>query len=222
MIYLKSNKLIAPFNDIDTIKDYQNKLVNDEEQLCNLNEKIFDKHHNRNETRCPVFILDLLFSFFFITPLVVFFWTSTWDIIYVYIFPNEFYYNILITFTISNTGLFLCYLFQDKFSSIHSSLDDPLNYYSKAFYFRFIFTYILTILYVCSWKTYWDLYSQLSKDVEWFYFMCISFIAVLAYRFILKKSIDNFTKTVPFFLVKDENFEDYFQQPKVVSIDNVS
>jgi hypothetical protein len=224
MIYLKSNKLIAPYNDIDTIKDYQTKLADDDEQIINLTEKNFDIQHDKKETRHSIFILDILFTFFFITPLVVFFWTSSWDIIYVYIFPNDFYYSILITFIVSNTGLFLCYVFQEKLTLIHNRLcdDDSLNYYNKAFYFRALFTYILTIFYVCSWKTYWDLYSNLAKDVEWFYFVGISLIAIISYRFILKKSVDNFTKTVPFYLVKDKHFDDYFQQPKVVNIDNVN
>jgi hypothetical protein len=182
-------------------------------------------------------LIDILLSCFIFTPLVIIFWASTWDILYLFIFPNDFYLSILTTLAIANSILIFFHLFQKQLNNFHLKIRDIIkmdseldilnqtnahvNYYSRDFYFRCFYSYVLTGAYVCAWKTYWDLYTHFTNGFHWIFFLMISFIAIIFYRFGLRRSLDNFTRTVPFYFFKDVHFEQTFLQPKRIFLKNV-
>ena len=209
------------------MKSKNNNIINIEAKSNNSNDEDVETKtlQDSNEIKCKMlfFVVNLLLSCFVFTPLVIFIWASIWDLIYLYIFPNDFYLSLLTTLLASNSFLLFCHLFQDELNNYHEKLNNRKNggYYGKDFYMRCFYTYILTIAYVCSWKTYWDFYTHFTQDIHWICFLIVSFLALLFYVVVLRRSIDNFTKTVPFYLVKDNDFDDYFSQSKTFFFNNV-
>jgi hypothetical protein len=207
--------MISKNRNIISIEQRTNNSSNDEDNET--------KFVQKNEIQCKMlfFIVNLLLSCFVFTPLVIVHWASIWDLIYLYIFPNDFYLSLLTTFVASNSILLFSHLFQDELNIYHEKLNNSGRYYGKNFYMRCFYTYILTIAYVCSWKTYWDFYTHFTQDINWIYFLYISFLVLFFYLIVLRRSIDNFTKTVPFYLVKDNSFDEYFSQSKAFFFNNV-
>lgn len=178
---------------------------------------------NNNNKKNTIYLFDLIFNGFFITPLTVIFWTSTWDIFYYFLSTRFFYVNILITFLLCNTILITAYLCQYKLQSYHDRLraqNPHSGYYGKDFIMRSFYTYILTLAYVLQWITYWDLYNHLTENVHFLYFFGLSVVTILVYNILLKKSLTAFSKTVPFSLQKDIEFDSYFLQSKAIKLDD--
>ena len=145
--------------------------------------------------------------------------SSSWDIFYDLLLPYSFLTRTGITFLICNSLLLAAYCYQEKLQHIHNSISQPQSYYGKAFALRFVYTYLLTIAYVLQWKCYWESYNEATKQVNYIYFVVISLLTLLIYRLVLQRSLVAFTKTVPFFLSKDEEFSAYFLQAKVLRLE---
>lgn len=67
-------------------------------------------------------IFDHLVNLFLFTPFIVVYWASSWDIIYLYLFPNVLKISYVITFAFANAILFLSYCVQNRLQSFHDSL----------------------------------------------------------------------------------------------------
>lgn len=101
-------------------------------------------------------LISLLLSSFFVTPMVIIFWASSWDILdYL---PFSFLTNSLIYFCICNFILLNAYLWQEKIQSLHDKIschtlseNKFLNYYGCDFLLRCVYTYILTTAYIIQW-----------------------------------------------------------------------
>jgi hypothetical protein len=159
-----------------------------------------------------VYLIDVLLTAFIFTPVVVFYWASTWDIIFVYILPKDFLLSCLVTFIFTNWILSFSYLFQNDLQNYYNKISMYNNSRKRRFLIRFIYTYFLAAAYVSQWRTYWDFYSYYTENVPFYYFAFLSILALFLYRYILKKSIAYYVKSVPFYFDKDENFETYFHQ----------
>jgi hypothetical protein len=112
-----------------------------------------------------------------------------------------------------------------SFSSSTPSLGSPNNipyYYDSAFLFRCLYSYLVANAYVAQWRTYWDIFDALTVSVHYMYFLVIALIALLLYRAVLNSSLETYTKTVPFSLLRDNNLDSYFIQWKRIQSDNVS
>jgi hypothetical protein len=231
MQFSRSVEDISMYNGIDL-----NDRNSSQTQLNQSNNDIENDGNESLKYKIFLKLIDLLLTCFVFTPLVIIFWASTWDILYLFLFPNDFYLSILTTFIIANSILIIFHLFQEKLNNFHLKLRDIIkmdaeldilnqdarvNYYSRDFYFRCFYSYILTGAYVCAWKTYWELYTHFTDGLNWPFFLLISIIALIFYRFGLKRSIDNFTRTVPFYLFMDIKFEQTFLQPKRIFLNNV-
>jgi hypothetical protein len=177
-------------------------------------------------------LANILLNAFVFTPLTICYWTSTWDLLYLYIFPDNLWLSLSCTCVVTNVILVLAYLFQETIQKKHDTIRNKkftislsginYRYYGIDFLYRCVYTYVLTVAYVSQWKTYWDLYNELTKEASYLYFVLISFIALAAYKLVLGRSLKSLIKTVPFHLEKDLNFESYFMQSKPIVLKSVS
>ena len=210
-------------------------LVNDS-QSTNLGE-------TRTKHYCARFADLFLLNMFLFTPLTIFYWAATWDIIYLYIFPNNFALSFLATFLFANAILICVYVFQYDFQLIHNYLHgcaahDGLlineaaspkaaaarlkSYYDKAFLFRFLYSYLVANAYVAQWRTYWDVFNRMTENVHYLYFVAISIIAFVLYRCVLQNSLESYSKTVPYCLMRDIHLDTYFIQWQKVYLNSVT
>lgn len=174
-------------------------------------------------------IVDHFLNLCIITPLIVFFWASSWDIIYLYLYPKNLKISYLITFALANSILLASYFLQHQLQVYHDSTISRKTtqpgykqaYYDKRFLIRILYTYVLTWAYVAQWRTYWDLYNTVAAKVSFEYFLGISIFTLFVYRYVLKCSFGNFAKTIPFHLQPDLAFSEYFTQSKVRHMTNV-
>ena len=149
----------------------------------------------------------------------------------------KFYYSILFTFIVSNVIIALTYVFQHDLQSYHDYLEHHRRrrstkqherakggdgYYGYDFLFRSLYTYVITTAYVLQWRTYWDLLEHWSTNISWKHSLPVSVFALLFHRYVLKTSLGSFSKTVPFYLVKDLQFEKFFLQSNDFKFRNVS
>lgn len=171
-------------------------------------------------------LIDYAFSAFIITPISIFFWTSTWDLFEDNVNPKYFAFKILLTFLICNTILLSAYIFQYKLQSFHDKLRANMNpnsgSYGKDFLFRCVYTYLLTIAYNLQWITYWDLYNKVAEDLHYGYFLGLAFISVIVYKFAVRKSLINLSRTVPYHLQQDEDLDSFFLQSKNIVLEETS
>lgn len=191
-----------------------------------LDEEIAPKSPMSRKKSVTLTILDHLLNLALFSPLVIFYWASTWDIISSYIFPKDEIVSYVITFVCANTILLISYFLQDKLQAFHDRLNESRrsgsrNYYDRRFFFRLVYTYTLTLAYVFQWRTYWDVYNQLTKQVKFEYFLAVSFITLVLCRYLLNSSLGSFVKTAPFHLQPDLKFNGYFVQAKVKFFENV-
>jgi hypothetical protein len=184
--------------------------------------EVISEIDNKQSSSCTRYVIDLIFNAFFVTPLSILFYTSTWDIFEDYFGAKFFYFRLLAIFTVCNLTLMCIYLFQYKIQNYHDQLRQNSNskYYGRDFYFRSLFTYILSLAYNLQWITYWDLYDNLAIHVHYIYFLSLAFVSLIVYRFILNRNTSSLTRTVPFHLEKDSDFETYFLQDKLITLEN--
>jgi len=176
-----------------------------------------------NNNKKIVYSIDVLLTAFIFTPIVVFYWASTWDIIFVYILPNDFLLSCLVTFIFTTWILSFSYLFQNDLQSYYNKISMHNDSFKRRFLVRFIYTYFLAAAYVSQWRTYWDIYSHYTDKVPFYYFAFLSLVALFLYRYILKKSIAYYVKSVPFYLDKDDDFDTYFYESEnYVSFNNLT
>ncbi|CAF0909816.1 unnamed protein product [Brachionus calyciflorus] len=152
-------------------------------------------------------LLNHLFNLCLITPLTIFFWASTWDIYYTYIYPNNLSLSCLITFLITNIILILSYFGEKKFQLY---LDKHDKNSRKSIIFRLFYTYFLSLAYVAQWKTYWDVLNYYTYKFDYKYFIVLSIFSLFSYRYILKNSFQNYIRTCPFQLKIDHEFYTHF------------
>lgn len=166
-------------------------------------------------------LADHLLNLFVVTPLIVVYWASSWDIIYIYLFPDNLKLSYLITFAFANLVLLGSYFLQYRIQKFHDSLAIPKtypakrSYYNQSFLVRLVYTYVLTWAYVAQWRTYWDVYNTLTSQVKFEYFLAISAITLALYRYVLQCSFGSFTQMAPFRLQSDLKFNEYFKQAKI-------
>jgi hypothetical protein len=171
-------------------------------------------------------LTDYAFSAFIITPVSIFFWTSTWDLFEDNINQTYFAFKILLTFLICNAILLSAYIFQYKLQSFHDRLRANMNpnssSYGKDFLFRCLYTYLLTLAYNLQWITYWDLYNKLAENVHYGYFLGLALITVVVYKFAVSKSLDNLSQTVPYHLKRDQDLDSFFLQSKNIILEETN
>jgi hypothetical protein len=197
-------------------------LNEDDDEKHILIKEVISEIDNDHSSSCLRYIIDLIFNAFFVTPLSILFYTSTWDIFEDYFGTKFFYFRLLAIFIICNFTLLFIYLFQYKIQSYHDHLKQNSNskYYGRDFYFRCLFTYILSLAYNLQWITYWDLYDNLASHVHYIYCLTLALVSLIVYRFILNRNTYSLTRTVPFHLEKDSDFETYFLQDKLIRLEN--
>ena len=166
-------------------------------------------------------LVDHLLNLFIFTPLIVSHWASSWDLIYLYLFPKNTYISYGITFVGANLILFASYCLQNHLQAFHDSYNVHYRrrstnyYYNKRFFIRCVYTYVLTWAYVAQWRTYWDVYNLLTSKVRFEYFLGISLVTLILYRYLLRCSYGSLVQMVPYRLQPDLKFNEYFIQAKV-------
>jgi hypothetical protein len=185
--------------------------------------EIISEIDSRKSSPFLFYLLDLAFNAFFVTPLSILFYTSTWDLFEDYFGTKFFYVRLFTIFIICNLALLCIYLFQYKIQAYHDKLkqNSSLEHYGRDFYFRCLFTYILSLAYNLQWITYWDFYDNLASRVHYAYFLTLALISLFVYRFILNRHTSSLSRIAPFYLKQDSNFEHYFLQNQLIKLDNL-
>ncbi len=195
-------------------------------------------------------LFDIFTNAFFFTVVTIFFWVSTSDVIYAFVFPDEPFYLYLTAFLMANVILLPTYIFQDELQQIHNYLAKkgchqcgvtdaaiiaPLSishnqpqqhsprkcYYDLAFFYRCLYSYVVSVGYVAQWISYWEIFSYILADVDYTYFLVFSFVAMLAYRIVLNSTMEYYCLCVPFCLVRDTAFDSYCLQWHEIDLKNV-
>lgn len=212
------------------ISELENELMLDESWDIDIHKEIatIDPKQPKRKNKCkPIF--DFILNLIVVTPLAIFYWASSWDLTETFIFPNNIILKFATTFLLSNFILFILYLGQDKLQSIHDRIRSISNNGSQKKNFRFscdflircIYSYVLSVAYVLQWVTFWDLYDKITAHIHYYYFVVISLATLIVYRFILKRHLIAFVKTVPFYMEPDRNLSTFFQQDRVYHSKNV-
>lgn len=191
----------------------QNLLLTIEEEDESSLEKVKNSY-NKNERHLKA--LDLFFSGFVITPLVVFNWTSTWDIIYYSIFPDDFMKSTIASLIIGDMILVILYVIEPKLQHVQDSYQssnmNKKEFYTKGFIMRSVYSYFMAVAYVCQWRGMWDFYAYYMDMIDWRYSLVISIIMLVLYLNVLNKSCKNNVVVTPFYLGPDTNLNDYFKK----------
>ena len=113
---------------------------------------------NKGPSSRTINIINLFFSSFFVTPIVILYWASAWDVLdYL---PFSFFTNSLILLFISNFLIFNVYLWQNKLQIVHDKIASDTclrvqksfwDYYGCDFLLRCVYTYVVTMAYVMQW-----------------------------------------------------------------------
>jgi len=115
-----------------------------------------------------LFILDNLLSALVIGPLVVFYWRGTWELLDVYLFPDNKEASGWTCTSVGNVGL-LCIVYLQNPLARWLRVDNPLHWL-LGFH---LYTYVLGALNVCHWRGLWvllDHYTGVSLISSWITF----------------------------------------------------
>jgi hypothetical protein len=191
-------------------------------------------------------LMDLTLIVWIYSALAIVYYAATTDIFNVLIYPDEAWKRRGIFLAITYTILFVYYIVQDEIQSMHAWLESKTCYYKKkqeieqtrgkltnmlaawffyydwSFCYRCVYGYFLSIAYVCQWEAYWDIFVELTPNVHWGYLVLASFAAIFVYRFLLQNRMELHCQTVPFCLIKDNLFHDYFTQFRRIKFKKVS
>lgn len=163
----------------------------------------------------PYSIINYFLNLFIFTPLVIVYWCATWNIFYLAIFYQNIVLSCSITFLIANVILLVVYQLQECLQNFHDSL--PSNgLASKAL--KFFYSYIMSIAYISQWRTYWDIYNYYSTMIHFKYTFFLSIFALVCFRIFLGRKLTPLIKCVPFNLEMTQDFSNFFQQPKILSL----
>ncbi len=125
----------------------------------------------KKSKKCLAKLADILFASFFVCPLVSVFWVSTWDIVYVYIYPDNIIINSLITLAFANTILFVWHLTYEWHTRFNAKLRKLAIEKNSVFGFaavahQVIFSYLISeLLFVCNQQNYFSIIRNLIMKV---------------------------------------------------------
>ena len=210
---------------IDFTTSESDFLNGDVETLLTETETLIKNKPARNNI---ISTLSFIITSFIFTPITIIYWASTWDIIYIYLFPNYFYLSYFASFLITNIILLISYLIQDSVQRLSDRLKTFslsagfFSFYNWNFLLKVCYAYFLTIGYVSQWRTYWDIYNKLTEGVSNVYFLGVSLLGILFYRYFLGRKLSSYTKTLPFQLTPDYNCDAFFIQGVFLNFENVS
>jgi hypothetical protein len=109
-------------------------------------------------------LLDIIFSGFVVSPLIIIYWSSTWDLFYCYVSEEDYILGIVITFILTNIVILSIYLGQDYLQKYHNKL-------KNGFFMRCMYFYVLSISYVGQWRASYDLYGKNKNPLLYYFFI---------------------------------------------------
>jgi len=120
-----------------------------------------------------LFLIDNLLSAVVIGPLVVFYWRGTWELLDVYLFPDDKVASGWTCATVGNVGL-ICLVYLQKPLAKWVRVDNPLHW-TLGYH---MYMYVLGGLNVCHWRGVWvllDHYTGICILSSWTTFAIGSF-----------------------------------------------
>lgn len=112
-------------------------------------------HGQRKTISRPAYIflglIDILFSALVVGPAVVTYWRSTWNLIGLYIYPDDTQTSCLVSVLIGTCGLFVFNLTQHMLSEYLHPERQKFSYYFGSR----LYTYVFGFCCVNAWRGYW-------------------------------------------------------------------
>ena len=189
------------------------------------NENVINSRPPKND--CLRFLNFLIISLI-ITPISIIFWASTWDIIDIYAFPNNIYLTYGVPLLVSKVILLVCYGLQNHLQRLGNrlKLSAPktgfFSFFNRYILLKTIYAYFISVGYVGQWRTYWDVYNQLTIDIDFYYSVSLSMLGFLLYRYFLGIRISELTTGLPFYLKLDKQYDEIFIQNITFKFQNVN
>lgn len=108
------------------------------------------------QTACSRRILDVILACFLFTPLAIVWWSGTWQLMDVLIFPNQSMRSHWISFAIGIIVCNVCYFINPLMvnRNVH-------NYGSVGFVIHRIFNYVFSFGYINYWRGVWNITDDL-------------------------------------------------------------
>ena len=136
-----------------------------------------------------LFLVDNLLSAVVIAPLVVFYWRGTWELLNVYLFPDDQPVSGWTCLALGNVGL-LCLVYLQQPLARWMRVDNPLHW-MLGFHAH---TYVLGSLNICQWRGVWillDHYTGVNVLSSW-----TSFAIGRLYNALLKRLQSSIVKSI--------------------------
>lgn len=159
IIIIKKKFFVIFFKNLCYIKNCSFKIHMNLHQQLNEETKLLEEVKEKSKTFNSRKLIDIIFSGVVVAPLIIFYWSSTWDLFYYYIPEENYIIGAVITFIVTNIIILSIYLTQDFLQKYHDKL-------TNGSFMRYAFFYVLSISYVGQWRSLYDLYG---KDKIFFY-----------------------------------------------------
>ena len=178
-----------------------------------MKKKIFFKNNDNNNGKWYKFslvVLDIIFSCLIIAPAVIGYWRGSWCLSDVYIFPNDFKVNLIVSGLIGFIVQILLTLSQDYLQkNINPKKLNIIIYYLISR----VYTYLYGLACINMWRAVWkalDFYCG-TQFLQVLVPTTISFVAISC-----MKSIKTLSST-PFTIALD-SYDNFFQIPTMFKV----
>jgi succinate dehydrogenase hydrophobic anchor subunit len=138
-----------------------------------------------------LYLVDMFIAAFIITPLVNVHWRGAWDLLDIYLLPNDARTSALVSLVIGLFILYIIYLIQNFLQKFYEKYRKNFLGQTMA---RF-YTLFIALAYINQWRGLWNLLDLTSN--QWYYLLIETFISIII--LLIMKSIYNLN-SAPFLI----------------------
>jgi hypothetical protein len=140
---------------------------------------------NSNLKSCFLYVTDVLLSIFVFSPLVAFYWYSTWTLLDLYFIPNNKNLSNILSSLIGLLIILLFYMFEKRLFNLYSYFKTQNTRLGRICLFgmRVIYVYVMGLAIICQWRGMWNLFdayyfndtrSQISLSILALTYFCLT------------------------------------------------
>jgi hypothetical protein len=140
---------------------------------------------NSNLKSCFLYLADVLLSIFVFSPLVAFYWYSTWTLLDLHFIPNNKNLSNILSSLIGLLIILLCYVFAKRLFNLYSYFRTQHTKWARISLFgmRVIYVYVMGLAIIFQWRGLWNLFdayyfedtrSQISLSILALTYFCLT------------------------------------------------